>query len=310
MSEFTLLEQAALEHAAAFTTDRNGLIEFANSRYCAMRGEPAERLRGRHLPWVARLAATVDPAGQQPLWQGELPPECGSGLTGTIVPRRDTTGAPIGFLCLVSLQTTAPLTQSSLPGDPHLVGIFLASPEGEPLFISNQIHSRYTLLPLPLCGIEAPVCSLEQWQQTPDAGWRHWVRGRVPSFVAEFELTTRNGDTERLRLRANRLLAGDQSLGIVGTLSSLDPMAERLVHRLPVPENDSGLAVLLDRLLAHAARFAQDLLRVGRLHNLGEVEDFLQGLAAVALASQTARLPDPRPIRDNAAAGQWQEQLA
>ncbi|NBQ89625.1 MAG: hypothetical protein EBU07_19605, partial [Betaproteobacteria bacterium] len=171
-----------------------------------------------------------------------------------------------------------------------LVGIFLSSAEGEPLFISDEIHARYTRLPAELCGLLPSVCSLEHWQATPDSGWRLWLRGREPTFTSELELTTRAGETERLQQRATRLLVGGRCLGIAGTLSVIGPTAGR-TQRQHVGAIEPAHGALLDRLLGHAARFAQDLLRAGRLHDLCEVEDFLQGLATVALASQSGRSP-------------------
>lgn len=308
MTDFSPIEQAALRHAAAFATDLHGRLAFANDHYCAMRGDTAERLLGRILPWVARLAARIETAGNAPLWHGELPPECGEGLTGTIVPRRDATGAPCGFLCFVSPQPIEP-SAPAVARDPNLVGIFLTSPAGEPLFISDQIHARYAQLPAALCGLEASICALEHWQQAPDSGWRRWLRGHAPAFTAELELTTRAGATERLQQRATRLLAGDQCLGIVGTLSLVEPGAGRL-HRQWGVDLEPSLKALLDRLLGHATHFAQDLLRVGRLHDLGEVENFLQGLAAVALASQSVRLQEARDARETFAPHQRRGQIA
>ncbi len=293
MLEFSLLERAAIQHTPAFATSRDGTIEFVNEQYCVLRGVSAEQLLGSALPWMSRLAAAASVPPDRALWQGELPPDSGKGLQGTVVPRTTAAGELAGFLCLASPQ---PLPAATLgaPVDADLIGIFLTSAEGNPLFISNELSARYQQLPEELCGLEAPVCSLEQWRHSPNTGWRSWLRGSAPRFSAELELTTRAGSTEKLEQRATRLQVGEQCLGIVGTLS-LRKTTTAQVHELRAPGGAPCLQDLLEQLLSHAARFAQDLLQGGRLHDLREVDHFLQGLTAVALAAPMGHLAASQP---------------
>ena len=293
MLEFNLLERAAVQHAPAFAADRDGKIEFVNAQYCAMRGMEAGQLLGVALPWLSELAANGGANADRPLWQGELPPHSGSGVQGTVIPRTTAAGELAGFLCLASPQSAPPSTLGA-PAESELVGIFLTTAEGEPLFISDQLYARYQHLPEELCGLETAVCSLEQWRASPNTGWRQWLRGTAPSFSAALELITRDGTTEKLQQRATRLRAGERCLGVVGTLSLRGAEDERVLP-LRAPGHEPSLQRLLEQLLSHAARFAQDLLQGGRLHDLREVDQFLQGLTAVALAAPATRLTTEVP---------------
>ena len=248
MLEFSLLELAAIAHAPAFATNRDGTIEFVNQQYCALRGVAAEQLLGSALPWLSRLAGAASARPDGPLWQGELPRDGGHALRGTVVPRTTAAGELTGFLCLASPQPP-PTAALAVPAEADLIGIFLTTAAGDPLFISDQLYARYQQLPEELCGLETPVCSLEQWRQSPDTGWRSWLRGTAPRFSAELDLTTRAGATEKLQQRATRLMVGERCLGIVGTLSLRN--ADTRVQDLRAPTGEPCLQDLLEQLLSH-----------------------------------------------------------
>ena len=282
------LELAATRHAMAFATTLDGTIVYANARYLAACRAAPHRVVGTRHPLIEQVKTHHAEGG---LWQGQFWSAGPDGHTlridATVLPRFDETGTLCGYLCLATDlgHDAMPVAMPSAGPFAAAFGVFLMAPDGELLYISDEIHSRYAQLPEAFGGHAPALRAIDAPHPPASFGWQAWLESGATRFEEMLALSTRSGERESVRVCATRLIANGSCIGIAGVLQQKQQQYDYSMVDAPL---DPTLASNFETLLANTAKLIRSLLQGGQLHDVGELESFLRAFTLAALRSQPA----------------------
>ena len=272
----------------AFATTLDGTIVYANARYLAACRTAPHRVVGSRHPLIEQVKIHHTEGG---LWQGQFWSAGPDGHTlridATVLSRFDEAGALCGYLCLATDlgHDAMPVAMPSAGPFAAAFGVFLMAPDGELLYISDEIHDRYAKLPEPFGGHAPTLRAIDKPHQHGTFGWQAWLESGATRFEEMLALSTRSGERESVRVCATRLIANGRCIGIAGVLQQHEHQSGFSTVNAPL---DPTLAANFETLLANTAKLIRSLLHGGQLHDVGELESFLRAFTLAALRSQPA----------------------